>query len=247
MGALAIVGGGRLGGSIANALSAEADEVQVFGRSFDPDDLTERIVLICVPDDEIPSVVARLAGVNPGPVLVGHTSGAADLEVLQAAGAQEGTFSVHPLQTVPDDATDLTGAPAAVAGSNGGALSFARDLAQRLGMVPFGVEEELRVLYHAAASIASNFLVTLQQEASDLMELAGVENPRATLAPLVKRSLDNWIEQGPEALTGPVARGDAKTVEAHREALAIHAPGLLELYDLMAKRTAGLSEGGVPG
>lgn len=242
-----IVGGGRLGGSIANALSAEIDEVKVVGRSFGPDDLTNRIVLICVPDDEIPSVVARLAEVNPGPVMVGHTSGAAGLDVLQAAGAREGTFSLHPLQTVPGNATDLTGAPAAIAGSSEVGLSFARDLSQRLGMVPFEVEEELRVLYHAAASIASNFLVTLQQEASDLMEAAGVDNPRETLAPLVRRSLDNWIEQGPEALTGPVARGDAKTVEAHREALANHAPGLLELYDLMAERTAGLVGRGVPG
>ena len=73
------------------------------------------------------------------------------------------------------------------------------------------------------------------------MELAGVEDGRAVLAPLARRSLENWVERGPDALTGPVARGDTETVARHREALSADSPDLLELYDLLAERTARLS------
>ena len=145
---------------------------------------------------------------------------------------------------MPDPATDLAGAPAAIAATDQGALAVARELTDRLGMVPFEVDEEARALYHAAASIASNFLVTLEQEAAELMERSGVEEPREILAPLVRRSLENWVERGPEALTGPVARGDTETVERHRAAIAERAPDLLELYEVLARYTARLSSRG---
>ena len=67
------------------------------------------------------------------------------------------------------------------------------------------------------------------------------------LAPLVRRSLENWVQRGPDALTGPVARGDHETVERHREAIALHSPDLLELYDLLAARTELIARGEVPG
>jgi len=239
--AILIVGRGRLGGSIARGLGSEGMVVETSGRELDPSDAAGRTVLLCVPDDEIPVVVERFREAGSRPSLIGHTSGATGLAAIGPAGATEGTFSLHPLQTVPDPETDLTDAPAAIAGSDLRSLGFARDLAARLGMVPFEVEEEARILYHAAASVASNYLVTLQQEAAELMERAGVADPRAVLAPLVRRSLDNWVERGPDALTGPVARGDRETVERHREALSTHYPDLLELYDLLAERTARMS------
>ena len=239
--AVLIVGRGRLGGSIAGALTLAGGVVEVTGRNLDPAEAAGGIVLICVPDDEIPAVVERFATSADAPAVIGHTSGATGLDILEAAGATGGVFSLHPLQTVPDPATDLTGAPAAIAGSTRLGLDTARDLASRLGMLPFEVDEEARVLYHAAASIASNYLVTLEQEAANLMELAGVEDGRAVLAPLARRSLENWVERGPDALTGPVARGDTETVARHREALSADSPDLLELYDLLAERTARLS------
>lgn len=239
--AILIVGRGRLGGSIAKELSSKGAVVEAVGRELQPSDVAGRVVLLCVPDDEIPVVAERFGDAGSPPALIGHTSGATGLLALDPAGAVEGTFSLHPLQTVPDPETDLTGAPAAIAGSTPQGLGVARELATRLGMVPFEVDEESRILYHAAASVASNFLVTLQQEAAALMERAGVTDPRAVLAPLVRRSLDNWVERGPEALTGPVARGDTETVERHREALSTHSPELLELYDLLAERTARMS------
>ena len=242
-----VVGAGRLGGSIRNALEGQGETVDAVGREFDPELLEGRLVLICVPDDEIPAVVERVSTSSARPGSVGHTSGATGLEVFGPLTIPEGTFSLHPLQTVPDPRTDLTGSPAAIAGSDDRAVETARELAGKLGMIPFEVADEVRALYHAAASVASNYLVTLEQEAAELLARAGVEEPRRMLAPLVRRSLENWVERGPEALTGPVARGDHETVESHREAIALHAPELLELYDLMAERTELLARGKVSG
>lgn len=239
-----VIGTGRLGGSIARGLEADGAVVGVAGRNFDPGATQGQVVLLCVPDDEIATVVARIASSGSVPALIGHTSGATGLDALRPVDTSGGAFSLHPLQTVPDPATDLAGAPAAIAGSGPEALAVARELTDRLGMIPFEVDEDSRALYHAAASIASNFLVTLEQEAAELMARSGVEDPREVLAPLVRRSLENWVERGPEALTGPVARGDSETVERHREAIAERAPDLLELYEVMARYTARLSTKG---
>jgi predicted short-subunit dehydrogenase-like oxidoreductase (DUF2520 family) len=104
-------------------------------------------------------------------------------------------------------------------------------------MRPFAVPEEHRAAYHAAASIASNFLVALEESATELLARAGVEDARELLAPLVLRTAANWAEDGAGALTGPIARGDQPTVARHREALAELAPELVPLYDALAQRT----------
>ena len=104
-------------------------------------------------------------------------------------------------------------------------------------MRPFAVSEEQRAAYHAAASIASNFLVALQESASGLLESAGIEDGRELLAPLVLASAANWAEHGGDALTGPIARGDFATVERHLAALAETAPELIPMYEALAERT----------
>ena len=174
--------------------------------------------------------------------LVGHVSGAAGLDRL-AAAAKRGaeTFSLHPLQTIPDGETDLTAAPCAVAGSSPVAEAFAAELAGRLGMRPFSVPEENRAAYHAAAAIASNFLVALKESAAELLERAGVDDGRELLAPLVLRTAANWGERGAHALTGPIARGDEATVERHLEALREHAPELVPVYEALADRTRAIA------
>jgi predicted short-subunit dehydrogenase-like oxidoreductase (DUF2520 family) len=160
---------------------------------------------------------------------------------LTAAAEQgAGTFSLHPLQTFPDGATPVEGTPAAIAGSSAEALAFARALAEALGMRPFDVPEERRAAYHAAAAIASNLLVALEESAAELLGRAGIENARELLAPLVLRTAANWAERGPAALTGPIVRGDRATVEGHRAALAERAPELLPLYDALAERAEAL-------
>jgi predicted short-subunit dehydrogenase-like oxidoreductase (DUF2520 family) len=97
--------------------------------------------------------------------------------------------------------------------------------------------------------MASNFLVTLQAAAERLALAAGLEpsEARQLLAPLVRRSVDNWAELGPEAaLTGPIVRGDERTVEAQRQAVAAVAPELLDLFDELARQTRALARHKVP-
>jgi predicted short-subunit dehydrogenase-like oxidoreductase (DUF2520 family) len=112
-------------------------------------------------------------------------------------------------------------------------------------MNAFEIDDEGRAAYHASASIASNFLVTLQHAAEQVAAGAGLEpsEARALLAPLVDRTASNHAALGPErALTGPVARGDAETVAAQRRAVAGAAPHLLPLFDELVERTRDLAK-----
>jgi predicted short-subunit dehydrogenase-like oxidoreductase (DUF2520 family) len=239
---LALIGRGRVGGALARAGEVAGLELAVAGRE---DALTAaasaEAALLCVPDSVIPEACTAIAEAVPPLRLVGHVSGASTLDSLRAAterGAQ--AFGLHPLQTVPDESTDLTGAPCAVAGATHEAVAFATSLAEALGMRPFEVPEERRAAYHAAAAIASNFLVALEESAAGLLGAAGVDDPRELLAPLVLRTAANWAERGSGALTGPIARGDTRTVEAHLAALREAAPELLPMYEALAERTRAL-------
>ena len=235
---LVVVGGGRVGGSLAKAAKLAGIDVRIAGR----DDPVEGAgaVLLCVPDEAIAEVCGRIAA--SAPPLVGHVSGAGTLEVLAAAHERgASTFSLHPLQTFADGETSVGRTPAAIAGSDEAATSYARGLAETLGMRPFEVPEESRAAYHAAAAMASNLLVALEESAAELIERLGIEDARGLLAPLVLRTAANWAERGPAALTGPIARGDRATVERHRAALAETAPELLPVYDALATRTEAVA------
>lgn len=231
---LAVIGPGRMGRAIAGALGGlGVTLVGPLGRDADIDGCGA--VLLCVPDEEIASAAQRI----PAGPFVGHCSGASTLAVLAAHPLR--AFSVHPLMTVTSDApAGFAGASAAVAGSSPEALALATDLARLLGMEPFTVEDHSRTTYHAAACVASNFLVTLEEAAERLAADAGV--PRSALVPLVRATVENWASLGPQrALTGPVARGDDATVHAQREAVANHEPDLLELFDAMVDATRELA------
>jgi predicted short-subunit dehydrogenase-like oxidoreductase (DUF2520 family) len=236
--ALAIVGAGPVGTSLHRAAAAAGLEAKLAGR----DDAlnacrASEAALLCVPDAEIAAAAARIAEAVPPLRFVGHTSGATPLEALGACAQRgAGTFSIHPLQTIPDGSTDLTSAPCAIAGGDAAAEPLASELAEALGMRPFEVAEEYRAAYHAAASIASNFLVALEESASELLAAAGVKDARDLLAPLVLRTAANWSERGGEALTGPIARGDRATVDRHLDAIRELAPELLPVYEALAER-----------
>jgi predicted short-subunit dehydrogenase-like oxidoreductase (DUF2520 family) len=234
--ATVILGPGRVGRSIASALAVGGAGVELRGRFDGLEGLGDSAVLLCVPDSKITPLAARIGELPDRPRLVGHTSGATSLEAVKPAGAK-GVFSIHPLQTIPDGETDLTDCPAAIAGSSSDAVEFAGQIAKMTGMKSFEISEGDRAIYHAAASIASNFLVTIEQTAAGLMDGIGVDDPRGALGPLVRRSLENWLERGPDALTGPIARGDEATVESHRRALTERRPELLGFYDALAERT----------
>ena len=232
---LLVVGRGRAGGSLARAAEAAGIEVRTAGRDEVAASCEDvGAVLLCVPD----AAIAAAAGEVPeGPAFVGHVSGAGTLNLLAEAAAKGArTFSLHPLQTFADSTTPVDGTPAAIAGADAEALSFARELAETLGMRPFEVAEGDRSAYHAAAAIASNLLVALEESASELLTKLGTDEARELLAPLVLRTAANWAELGPKALTGPIARGDQTTVDGHRAALRERAPELLPLYDALAER-----------
>ncbi|HEY2159873.1 MAG TPA: DUF2520 domain-containing protein [Solirubrobacteraceae bacterium] len=227
---IAVVGRGRLGVALSDAIAKAGYEVLgPLGRGADG--FGADAVLLCVPDQEI---AAAAAAIVPG-IPVGHCSGATGLEPLERHEA----FSLHPLMTVTAAGARFTGAGAAIDGSTPRALELVRGLALSLGMRPVRIAPENRVLYHAAASIASNFLVTLEAAAERLAAEAGLE--RALLVPLVRASVENWAQLGGErALTGPVARGDESTVARQRDAIEAHAPELLELFDALADATRAI-------
>jgi predicted short-subunit dehydrogenase-like oxidoreductase (DUF2520 family) len=188
-------------------------------------------VLLCVRDDQIGECVATIP---PGP-LVAHCAGALKLDVL---GARE-SFSFHPLLSITGEATSFEGAACAIAANTDSALSIARDMAERLQMDPIVVRDEDRSLYHAAASMASNYLVTLEASADRLASTVGVE--RRHLARLAQSALQNWARLGSGALTGPIVRGDEATVQRQHDAVERTAPDLEPMWTALAETTRRLA------
>jgi predicted short-subunit dehydrogenase-like oxidoreductase (DUF2520 family) len=226
---IAVIGRGRLGSVLAPALDAEPPLAR--GERIAPG---TDVVILAVPDAALAPLAAEL---TPGP-LVGHCSGALSLDVLAPHVER---FSLHPLMSLTADSgpQQLIGAGAAIAGSSPRALVIAGELAARAGLEPFRLADEDRALYHAAASIASNFLVALESIADRLFSSVGVEHRHT--ATLARASLENWATLGGErALTGPIARGDSATVARQRDALAARAPDLLGLFDALADATVSL-------
>lgn len=155
-----------------------------------------------------------------------HTCGACGPEVLRVladCGIACGTL--HPLQTIadPEDGVAaLRGVAFAISGDPA-AVAWAEEIAALLGGQALHIDSAARALYHAAAVMASNYVVGLVDAARQLMIAAGVEEDRAlpALAPLFRTTVRNVLSKGPErALTGPVERGDAVTVATHLAALA---------------------------
>jgi len=212
-----VIGSGRLGSAVAARLR---ERVVAVGDE-DPD-----VVVLCVPDTAIADVARGLA---PGRAWVGHVSGATPLAALEP---HERRFSLHPLQTFDrsGDPAQLDGAWAAVSGETEEALAVGRELAETLGLRPFELADADRTLYHAGAVFASNYLVTLQRAAVRL----GV--PADGLVPLMQGTIDHGFE-----LTGPIARGDWATVEAHKAAIRGEHPELEDLYETLAEATVALA------
>jgi predicted short-subunit dehydrogenase-like oxidoreductase (DUF2520 family) len=228
---IAIVGQGRMGQALAGALARSGIEVDgPLGRGATGEDAD--LVILAVPDAQIESAAALIA---PGR-LVGHCSGSTTLEPLEPHEA----FSIHPLMTVTGPNARFDGAGCVIAGSTERALGAAAALARALGMRAAVVADEDRALYHAAASMASNYMVALAGAAERLADVAGVD--RALLVPLVRAAIENWAAEGAaRALTGPIARGDDATTARQRAAVAARAPDLLAAWDVLAAETQALA------
>ena len=216
-----VVGAGRAGSAIAARLRERGLTVTT-GR--DPDPAAELVVL-AVPDQAIPEVAQRLA-IGPW---VAHVSGATSVTAL---APHERRFAAHPLQTLTRDrgAEQLDGAWSAITFETDAAEAAARWLAATLGLRPFVLADADKPIYHAGAVVASNFLVTLERVAARLVGEAGV--PAEALVPLMTRTIENGFQ-----LTGPIARGDTSTVDAHLAALEARAPDLVALYRALAEAT----------
>jgi predicted short-subunit dehydrogenase-like oxidoreductase (DUF2520 family) len=142
--------------------------------------------------------------------------------------------------TVTARGADFAGAGAAIDGSTPRALATAQRLADALHLDATRVADADRAAYHAAASIASNFLITLEEMAERLASTAGIS--RAQLAPLVRATVENWAALGAkDALTGPVARGDEGTIARQRAAVAQRAPELIDAFDALVTATRELA------
>jgi predicted short-subunit dehydrogenase-like oxidoreductase (DUF2520 family) len=213
-----VIGAGRVGSAVA----ARLRERGVLARGGAPAGL----VLVCVPDRAIADVARAI---DPGP-WVAHVSGATPLAALEPHTRR---LSVHPLQTFTRERgpEQLDGAWAAVTADAADGLAVGFELARLLGLEPFELADERRVLYHAGAAFVSSYLVTLHRAASRLLAAAGA--PPEGLLPLMRRTIDNGFQ-----MTGPIVRGDWATIDAHVDAIEAAAPDLVPLYRALVEASA---------
>ena len=210
-----------------------------------PDEVVKaaELVLVTVPDDALRPLVAGLAATDawrPGQ-LVAHTSGANGIGVLDAAAARGAVaLALHPAMTFagrPEDLARLDGAVFGIT-AEPDYRPVAEALVLEIGGEPVWIPELARPIYHAALTHAANHLVTLLADSMQLLAEAGVDSPARMLAPLSGAALDNTLRLGDGALTGPISRGDARTVREHLAVLRRVAPDVLAAYVAMAHRTA---------
>jgi predicted short-subunit dehydrogenase-like oxidoreductase (DUF2520 family) len=244
-----VVGLGRVGAALLHALREAGvpcdgqDRPATTGAPFAAD-----AVVLAVPDAAIAEVAAALAGAGrlAAPHVVLHCAGAHPASEMLGGlhGRVRAVGTLHPLRSfaaaVP---TPLRGVAFGLEG-DAEARALGRALVARLGGIPVEVDAAALPLYHAAAVMASNYVVALCDAAADLLVRAAPgAAPLPTLLPLVASALGALQREGlPGALTGPLARGDAGTVRSHLEALASRAPELLPLYRACGLRAADLAD-----
>ena len=262
MARIGVVGAGRVGAVLSAALRAAGHEIVAAGgdsaaslhrietllpgvRSAKPTDVAREcdLLLLTVPDDMLGNVVTTLVGagaIRAGQVVC-HTSGRHGLAVLEPAtaiGARP--IAMHPAMTFTGTEIDLDRLHGCVFGMTAGPeeREYAEGLVADLGGIPMWVPESKRTLYHAGLAHGANHLVTLVSQAMELLAASGAEDPAATLRPLLTAALDNALASGDAALTGPIVRGDVRTVQAHLDDIAENAPATIPSYVAMAKATA---------
>ncbi|MBX6752296.1 MAG: DUF2520 domain-containing protein [Micromonosporaceae bacterium] len=258
-----VIGAGRVGAVLGAALAAAGHRVVAASgvsaaslarierllpdaRVAPPNEVPTEVglVLLAVPDDALAPLVRGLAdsgSFTPGQI-VAHTSGAHGIAVLApaiAAGAVG--IALHPAMTFTGHPRDLDRLAEGIS-FGVTAPPDQRALATRLvadlgGSVEW-VDESDRPLYHAALAHGANHLVTLTNEALDLLRSAGVLHPERVLGPLLRAALENTLAHGDAALTGPISRGDAGTIARHLAVLQRVAPDSVPAYLALARRTA---------
>lgn len=204
---------------------------------------TADLVLLAVPDDVLPGLVAGMveAGAIHAGQFVAHPSGRYGIDVLGPA-AQAGALplAIHPVMTFTGTSVDLArlaDCPFGVTAPDA-VRPVAEALVVEMGGEPIWVPEEARGLYHAGIAFGANFLMTVVLESLDLLRSAGMTEPQRLMAPLLSAALDNALRHGDSALTGPVARGDADTVAEHLRRVGEVSPPAASAYAALARLTA---------
>ncbi len=227
--------------AISETSRARAAQFLPTAEVMSPQDVVKHtdLVLLTVPDDALPSLAENLE-FSSGQIVV-HTAGAHGLAVLAPAARRHALpLALHPVMTFTNRTEDLD----RLMGISWGVTApeelrlIAEALVLELGGEPEFVSEADRPLYHAAIVHGANHLITLVNEAVDLLRQSGVTHAERALAPLLSASLDNSLRLKDAALTGPVARGDANTVSKHLSALKANAPEAVGTYLALARRTA---------
>ena len=226
-----------------------------------------QLLLIAVPDTELSDVVDQVAAASPRPgTIVAHTAGAHGVAILDPL-AELGliTLALHPAMTfvgTSDDTPRLASSCFGITAADEIGDAIAASLVLEMGGTPVRIAEADRTLYHAALAHGANNLIALISDSLAALDaaIAGpdgsgratatVDGPDAGVAarilgPLVRASLDNVLEMGPSALTGPVARDDADTVRRHLAALsALPDHHLVDGYRALSARAAAQSGAG---
>jgi len=256
-----VVGAGRVGAVLAAALRAAGHEiVAAAGESSGSRTRIETllpgvpvakpsavaracdVLLLTVPDDMLGNVADMLSAsgaIREGQHVV-HSSGRHGLAVLApavAVGARP--VALHPAMTFTGTDLDLPRLTGCVFGvtAEEAERGFTESLVADLGGRPMWVPEDRRTLYHAGLAHGANHLVTLVTEAMEMLRAAGGDDPAGTLRPLLEAALDNALNYGDAALTGPIVRGDVNTVRAHLADIVDSAPQTLSSYVAMARAT----------
>ena len=207
------------------------------------------VILITTKDWQIESACEKLAAsgrLTPSHTVI-HMSGAASLDLLSSAReAGAGVASLHPIQSFANIELAVERLPGSYFGltAEGAARKVALRIADDLDGQVVEVADEHKTLYHAAACVASNYLVTLVYTAQKLYEAAGFEERAAieAMMPLIKGTLANIESVGTApALTGPIARGDAETVEQHLKKLVVMGEEIVETYRMLGLRTVDMA------
>lgn len=259
--AVGVLGAGKVGSVLGAALAQAGHRVVAASGVSDrsqrwaverlgvqpsrPDEVVAaaELILLTVPDDTLPDLVAGLVatGSDLRGKLLAHCSGAYGLAVLDPA-VREGALplALHPVMTFTgreDDLNRITGISFGVT-SPEPLRPIAEALVVEMGGEPVWIADDDRALYHAALANAANHMVTLIAESQDLLQRIGVEHPGRMLGPLLGAALDNVLRLGIGGLTGPVVRGDAGTVRKHVDALILAAPEAADAYVALARLTA---------
>jgi predicted short-subunit dehydrogenase-like oxidoreductase (DUF2520 family) len=237
----AIIGRGRAGTALDLALKKAGYVPRNVERA--------EMVFITTPDREISAVCAQIAQADQfkqGAFVI-HLSGAHPSTILGAArdrGALIG--SMHPLTSFAQKQIDdaFAGVAVSVEG-DASACALIERVARDIGARPFAIDTDAKALYHAAAAMACNHLVTVERLAVQLLEKAGVSREGAwdVLGPLVRKTVANIEQVGVEqALTGPIARGDIETLKLHLAAIEARTPDLLPVYKQLGLHTVDIAE-----